>query len=149
MVRLLGLTGALGGMLAFGGACSTSTGAFGRNEQTWTLNGSDKAPAAQGKVEVAAKSKNGNRQIKVEVEHLAKPDQVFQGTTTYVVWLKPEGGRPQNVGQLKLGDNLKADLETKTPYKVFDVLITAEASPQTMLPNRANEVFNTRVFVAT
>jgi hypothetical protein len=145
-VRRLGLSGALAGALALGG-CMTHTGAMGRGEQTWTLNGSQKTPAAQGKVEVAAKSKDGTRQIEVEVKHLARPSAVFDGTTTYVVWVKPEGGRPENVGALALDKDLKGDLKTKTPYKVFDVMVTAEMSPGTTLPSLNNEVFSTRIYV--
>ena len=84
--------GALIGALAFGG-CSSM------HEQTWTMSTTDKIPSATGKVKVKGE-KDGNTRVKVEVAHLAQPSSTFDATT-YVVWLKPESGRAQNVGVLQ------------------------------------------------
>ena len=93
VLKRLGLAGALAGSLAFAG-CSTTNSMLGRNQQTWTLKALPDVPAAQGKVKVTT-VKNGNRDVKVEVEHLALPAEVFQGTSTYVVWLTPEMACPR------------------------------------------------------
>jgi hypothetical protein len=120
---------------------------MGRAEQTWSLNGTQRTPAAEGKVEVAAKAKDGTRAIEVEVKRLAKPEAVFPETSTYVVWLKPEGGRPESLGVLKLDKDLDGKLKAKTPYKVFDIVVTAEASPDAMAPSVNNEVFSQRIYI--
>ena len=73
-IKRWGLAGALAGTLAFG-ACSSTNSMLGRDQQTWTMATSDKTPAAKGKVEVGG-GKGGNHEVKVEVEHLAKADDV-------------------------------------------------------------------------
>src|SRR6187431_3154382 len=99
-IKRWGLAGALAGTLAFGG-CSSTNSMLGRNQQTWSMATAQQVPAAKGKVEVGAE-KNGNRDVKVEVEHLAKPSEAFAGRTSYVVWLRPQAGRAQNVGVLSV-----------------------------------------------
>ena len=142
VVKQLGLAGALAGLLTFG-ACS-SMGM--RDHSTWTMRTTEKAPAAQGKV-VVTPQKNGSTDLKVEVAHLAQPDQVYDGTSNYVVWLKPAGGPAQNVGVLHL-KGLDGKLETSTAFKTFDVFVTAEQGPSVTHPS-GNRVFNTSVQVPT
>jgi hypothetical protein len=143
VVKQLGLAGALAGLLTFG-ACS-SMGM--RDHSTWTMRTTEKAPAAQGKV-VVTPQKDGNTDLKVEVAHLAAPGEVYDGTKSYVVWLKPAGGPAQNVGVLNLGKGLDGKLETKTPFKTFDVLVTAEDSGKVTTPS-GNRIFNTSIQVPT
>ena len=133
--------------LAFGGACSTTNEMLGRNQQTWTLRTASEAQAAQGKVQVATDEK-GNRDLKVEVKNIAPADTVFSGTTHYVVWLKPDNGPPQNIGVLTPDKKLKAELETKTSFTSFIVLVTAESSAQPTHPS-GHEVMSADVNVAS
>jgi hypothetical protein len=142
-----GLVGALASTLAFGGGCSTTNEMLGRNQQTWTLRSASQAQNAQGKVQVATDDK-GNRDLKVEVQHIAPPDLVFTGTTSYVVWLKPDNGPPQNIGVLMPDKKMNASLETKTSFTSFIVLVTAESSAQPTAPSN-NEVLSANVIVAT
>jgi hypothetical protein len=120
---------------------------MGKGKATWTLNNSSQVPAAQGKVEIKP-GKNGNHDVKVEVEHLATPAEAYQGTSTYVVWLKPAGAPARNIGILKLSDKAKGKLETTTPYTSFEVLVTAEAQPDATHPSD-NMVLERKVEVAT
>jgi hypothetical protein len=146
-LKQLGLAGALASTLAFGGACSTTNEMLGRNQQTWTMRSASQAQAAQGKVQVATDDK-GNRDLKVEVKHIAPPDSVYTGTSTYVVWLKPDNGPPQNIGVLAPDKSLNAKLETTTPFTSFIVLVTAEATATPTAPS-GNEVMSANVNVAT
>jgi hypothetical protein len=139
-----GMGGALVGALALGG-CGTMDNM--RGEQTWTMATTEKVPAAVGKVKVA-KTKEGNTKLKVEVAHLAQPEEAFANASTYVVWIKPQSGEAQNVGVLNIGKDLKGELETKTAFKTFEVLVTAERSPNVMAPT-GRSVMNTRVVVPT
>jgi hypothetical protein len=82
-------------------------------------------PAAQGEVDVS-KDKNGNIKLKIKVDHLAKPENLSPPQTVYVVWIQAPGGNPENQGQLKVDDKLKANFETAAPPKTFDLFITAE-----------------------
>ena len=146
-LKRLGLAGALASTLAFGGACSTTNDMLGRNQQTWTMQSDSKVPAAQGKVQVATDNK-GNRDLKVEVKHMAPPDSVFDGTSTYVVWIKPPNGSPQNIGVLSPDKDLNAKLETTTAFTSFKVMVTAEATPQPTRPS-GNQVMTANVQVAS
>ncbi|HVV49126.1 MAG TPA: hypothetical protein VHO06_05670, partial [Polyangia bacterium] len=124
-MRRLGLVGALASTVAFG-ACATTNRMMGRNEQTWTLHpAAAPVEAAQGKVEIAAKE-NGNHDLRLEVQHLAPPQTAFGGSSVYVVWLKPANGQPQNVGVLQVDKDYKGELDTKTPFANFEVMVTAE-----------------------
>jgi hypothetical protein len=137
-VRRWGVAGALTGALALGGCA---------HEQTWTMNTTEMIPSAVGKVKVA-NEKDGNTKVKVEVNHLAQPSAVFDQTSTYVVWLKPESGTAQNVGVLAIDKNLKGSLETQTAFKDFQVLVTAERDANVTAPS-GRAVMNTSVVVPT
>jgi hypothetical protein len=90
-------------------------------------------PGATGVVKTD-NSQNGNTGVEVDVKHLASPEQLSPPAQTYVVWLQPQGQDPVNAGALKVDDNLNGKLTTRTPYKVFDVFITAENSPTVTAP---------------
>jgi hypothetical protein len=120
---------------------------LGRNQQTWTLQAERGVPGAEGKVQVA-KADNGNRDLKVEAQHLAPPAAAFPGKNTYVVWLKPENGQPLNIGVLNPDKDRKAELQTSTPFKSFEILVTAENSPTPMQPGN-DQVMAAQVQVAS
>jgi hypothetical protein len=65
-----------------------------------------------------------------------------------VVWLKPSQGHPVNIGVLTPDKNENAKLETTTPFTNFEVMVTAEATPQPTSPS-SHEVLNAMVHVAT
>jgi hypothetical protein len=142
----LGMAGALAATLGLGG-CASMSSTPGRAPQTWTLNTSDRAPAAQGQVKVQAQ-KNGNTGLKVEVEHLAPPASVNQDASTYVVWLRPAAGFPQNIGVLNLNDKHEGKLSTQTPFKSFEVTVTAEMTPYATAPS-GDRVMTAQVVVPT
>jgi hypothetical protein len=150
IIKRLGLAGALASTLAFGG-CSTTNEMMGRNQQTWTMHAETSAPAqgpsAEGKVQVATGDK-GNRSLKVEAKNLLPANTAFPGASTYVVWLKPAEGKPVNIGVLSPDKKLNAELDTKTPFTTFEIMVTAEESMQPMKPS-GNEVLTADVVVAT
>lgn len=90
-------------------------------------------PAAQGTV-VARPAENGNVKLTVEVKHLAPPERVSPTAKVYVVWVQPQSGPPQNVGGLRVDQNLSGRLETVTVHQSFEVYITAEEQPAATLP---------------
>jgi hypothetical protein len=143
--KRLGLTGGLLSTLAFG-ACATESGTHGRNQETWSLRSDAAAPDAQGKVQVAMDEK-GNHDLKVEVKHMAPAAAVVPGTSTYVVWIKPENGIPQNMGVLSPDKDQNAKLETKTSFTSFTVVVTAESTSEPTVPS-ANEVLSAKIQVA-
>jgi hypothetical protein len=99
--------------------------------------------AAQGTVE-ATEVENGNTRVDVRVRHLAPPDKVAPEATTYVVWARAKVGesKPQNLGALKVNDDREGRLETVTPLRSFDVMVTPESSSEISAPAHA-PVFTT------
>jgi hypothetical protein len=105
--------------------------------------GSADIPAAQGTV-TATSAENNNTAIVVDVHHLAPPERVQPGATTYVVWARATGGDLyQNLGALRVDSDLHGRLRTVTPLRSFDVIVTAEQSPTVTTPA------NKRVLSAT
>ena len=91
-------------------------------------------PAAQGAVKTMD-GQNDNKRVLVSVEHLAPPEKVAEGATTYVVWAQPTGADTvQNIGALNVDKKLKGTLMTQLPYENFKVFITAEPTAQATQP---------------
>jgi hypothetical protein len=111
-----------------------SCGYINGNGSKRTLQVSPAIPAAEGSLKIT-EEENGNQKLKVEVHHLATPEKVAQGATTYVVWIRTNDGRTQNIGALQVGEDLKGTLETIVPYRVFDLFITPEPSPTVKNPS--------------
>lgn len=106
-------------------------------------------PAAEGKVKVK-KDGNKNYAVDVKVSNLAEPGRLAQPKDVYVVWMETERNGIQNLGQLKtssglFSDNLKASLETVTPYKPIRIFITGENAANIQYPS-SFVVLNTRSF---
>jgi non-ribosomal peptide synthetase component E (peptide arylation enzyme) len=91
-------------------------------------------PGARGEV-VISQDKNGNTGLKMTVQHLASVENLTPRASAYVVWLQERGGNPENQGQLKVDKNLKATFETVTPFKSFEVFVTAEQDSRVKSPS--------------
>ena len=91
-------------------------------------------PGATGQAEVG-KDKNGNSKVKITVEHLAKPESLTPPRNAYVVWFQENGGNQEAEGQLKPNKNLKAAFQTTTPWKNFQIVVTAEDDPTAKTPS--------------
>jgi hypothetical protein len=102
--------------------------------KTVRMTTSNDVPGAQGTIK-SSRGQNGNTALEVEVKHLAAPERVEAGATTYIVWGRALGqGMSQNLGALRVDSDLRGTLKTVTPMRSFDVFITAEASPTVMSP---------------
>ena len=98
------------------------------------LTADPSVPAAAGKAELNH-DRNGNLKVKLEVEHLAKPQALTPPKQSYVVWIQSRGKEPENQGQLKVNDNLQGSFETTTSYPAFDIFVTAEDTPAATSPS--------------
>jgi hypothetical protein len=106
------------------------------SRQTVRLNGSPQVPAAQGEVRVSS-GENNNTRLRIDVHHLAEPQRIAPGATALVAWARPafDGAAAQNIGALRVNEKLEGELETVTPHRNFDLIITAEQSPTAPLPS--------------
>lgn len=91
------------------------------------------APAATGDVDVG-RDNNGNTTVDLKVEHLANPASLSPARTAYIVWAQSPGAAPDNLGELKVDNDLNGELKGVTAKQNFDLLITAEDDPRTMEP---------------
>jgi hypothetical protein len=102
------------------------------------MQSSPRIPAAEGAVSVKDGS-NGSTKLAVRVKHMAPPEKVATGASSYVVWLRPiaadSSAEPaQNVGALAVGSDLEGKLDAVTPYRQFDVFVTAEPQAGSTAP---------------
>ncbi len=93
------------------------------------------APAAQGNV-TTQQDENGNTQVSVSVKHMAKPNLMAANASAYVVWIKPVGQKSfQNVGALRVNNELEGTYQTSVPYQNFELIITPERSSMAQSPS--------------
>ena len=117
-------------------ACSQLN--LGSKPPTAALQASPKVPAAEGSVSVQD-GDNGNYKVALNVKHMAPPEKVATGASSYVVWLRPlatdtKSQAPQNMGALVVNKDLEGNLTTVTPYRQFDLFVTAEPVPNSTAP---------------
>jgi hypothetical protein len=104
--------------------------AWGREDR---LTNTGTTPAAMGKV-ITDNDRNGNTGIEVQVKHMAAPQSLTPAKTIYVVWVQPRGKDPEALGALRVNEGLEGSLKATTPYKDFDIFITAEDSLKPEIP---------------
>ena len=100
----------------------------------YPMTAASAVPGARAEIEIG-KDKNGNTKLKMTVQHLANLENLTPRASAYVVWLRERGGDAQNQGQLKVDKNLQATFETVTPFKSFEVFVTAEQDGRGTGPN--------------
>jgi hypothetical protein len=82
-------------------------------------------PAAAGTVKTST-DKNGNTVVDLKVQRLAQPSALTPPRNVYVVWIQPPGKEPINQGELRVDNDLNGQFKTSTPYKRFQLFVTAE-----------------------
>ena len=102
--------------------------------KNYHMTASNIVPGATAELNVA-KEKNGNIQIDLKANHLAKPGRLTPSANAYIVWFQQEGSQPQSQGELMIGDDLKAELKSTTTLHNFKVLVTAETDSRTTSPS--------------
>lgn len=91
-------------------------------------------PAAEGKVTTST-DRNGNTDVDVQVKHMATPQSLTPAQQDYVVWVQPRGKQPEMLGTLRVNDDLQGSLKATTPYKDFDIIVTAENNLRPEMPS--------------
>jgi hypothetical protein len=102
--------------------------------KTYTLSPTSLTPAAAGLIEIDVDD-NGNRVLTLEVDHLPELQDLGEGLTVYVVWVRPKSGDVyQNQGRIVIDDERHGELEFKVPYRKMQVIISAEQDPAALKP---------------
>jgi hypothetical protein len=107
------------------------------------LTASSIVPAAKGSAEVG-KDRNGNTEVKIKVEHLAKPENLSPSQASYIVWLQDKESEAENHGELKVNGKLEGSFQTVTPHKSFDLFVTGEKDASAKAPS-GPEVLRARI----
>jgi hypothetical protein len=102
-------------------------------DKTFPMTTATTVPGAWGEV-VISHDKNGNTTVKMTVKRLANLENLTPRASAYVVWLRERDGIAENKGQLKTDKNLNGSFKTVTPFKSFDVFVTAEQDPRVIGP---------------
>ena len=93
-------------------------------------------PAATGQVSVK-NDKNGNYTIRISLRNLAPASRLNPPAKTYIAWAQTANGA-KNIGRFNpSGKSLKASLSTNFPFKPEKVFVTAEDSPDVVIPSGA------------
>ena len=100
-----------------------------------SLEASERVPGAMGTVDTMDGG-NGNTHVTVRVKHVAAPQKLNSGATTYVVWVRPvaANGKVQSLGALKVDADESGSLDAVTALDSFEVFITPEASTAVQTP---------------
>ena len=105
--------------------------AWGREDR---LVNTGAAPAAEGQV-LTDNDRNGNTHVDVQVKHMATPQSLTPARQTYLVWVQPRGKDPELLGALRVNEDLEGSLKATTPYKDFEIFVTAEENMRPESPS--------------
>src|SRR5215510_2574704 len=93
------------------------------SHESISLRSTDRLPEASGTARV--ERMGGTTKVEVELESV-KPASLFGGDyNTYVLWVVPPEGEPENLGEMILNDD-RSRLVASTPDCGFALIITAE-----------------------
>jgi hypothetical protein len=121
--------------LAFVSATIMTTSFLSGCSSTVALTPASNVPFAVGELDPSFED-NGNGSMKVRVEHLGDPAKLASAATTYVIWIKPDAddAKWQNVGALKVDDDLSGEHTFQTTFPEFAVQLTAESAADALEP---------------
>ena len=92
--------------------------------------------AAQAKISVKL-NKTGNREVKIEINHLAPPQKIDPANRAYVAWIAVPGTDPVKAGVLEYNDRRRRGvLSATTPNPKFEVVVTLEQSLRPQTPSQ-------------
>jgi len=101
----------------------------------YKLDADSPAYAAQAKIAVKL-NKTGNRQIKLEIRHLAPPQKIDPAGRAYVAWIAVPGSEPVKAGVLEYNDRWRRGvLHATTPNPKFELVVTLEQSLRPSKPS--------------
>jgi len=106
--------------------------------QTYMLKGMQGAPGADGKITATVVSENTLTQLSIKVEHLAPPERLLAGSTSYIVWAR----RDSNSEWLRIAkldydpSSRKGTVDVATvPLTGFELAISAEQQDMPKSPS--------------
>ncbi len=131
-VAKLASLGAIVALIAVG--CSSTS--------EYQMESGERTVGAQGDVLVTVDD-NENRMVELAVSHLPLPQDLHQQKSTYTVWVLPDSDEvgPQNAGRLVLDEDRHGFIKFTTPFRSFDLVVTAEPSELEAKPSDERVLF--------
>jgi len=95
------------------------------------------APAYAGRAKMKVKmNKTGNRELDVEVDHLAPPARIDPTLRAYAVWISVPGHGVTKAGLLDYNERRRrGTLSATTPHPKFEVIVTLESNLSASTPS--------------
>ena len=98
------------------------------------LGGGEKTLTAKGICKV--RWRDNAASLELEVENLPAPAQAGWSGAQYVLWAIDSEKRMVNLGVVPLNSD-EAQWKAQAPFRIFGLLVTAEANPQASAPSAA------------
>ena len=96
---------------------------------------SPRLPAADASARVHY-DRNHNAVLEIEVNHMAKAEQLSPPRSLYLVWVEGTEGRVFQIGRLLVDERREARFQGSTPLERFRVIISAEVNAVPMYPTQ-------------
>ncbi len=91
--------------------------------------------AGKAKLKVSV-NRDNNRELDVEVDHLAPPNRIDPNLKGYAVWIKVPGHAITKAGILDYSDRRRrGTLKATTPHPKFEVIVSLESDLSTAAPS--------------
>lgn len=102
---------------------------------THTFTGTQRAIGVDARVEVH-EIEGGNREVRLDLQHLPPPARMGSGMTVYAMWLVPNGRQPTLASFIQYDERARQGVaRATTPAERFEVRVTAERNRQVAAPS--------------
>ncbi len=104
----------------------------------YSPKGTPRAPEADAFIEAQVNQENAITQLLIKADHLAPPDRLAPGATTYVVWSRKDDSTPwTRVGALKYDPGArKGELNgVSVPMTSFELIVSLEKQGEPAAPS--------------
>lgn len=104
----------------------------------YTPHGTVKAPEADAVIEAEVQKGSGLTRFDVTIKHLAPPERLSSGGTTFVVWARQGDAAPwQRIGALNYDEDDRRGemLEASVPLTSFSLIVSIEKQPAPEKPS--------------
>ena len=111
------------------------SGLSGCGPSTHTFTGTQRAIGVDARVEVH-EIEGGNREVRLDLQHLPPPARMGSGITVYAMWLVPNGRQPTLASFIQYDEGARHGVARATiPTERFEVRVTAERNRQVSAPS--------------
>ena len=85
--------------------------------------------------------RNQNTTVHLDAKFLPPPQSLSPAQSVYVVWIQADGRPAQNKGQLMVNGSHEGQINIRTPYRDFEIFVTAQPSALSNTPEGPRVIF--------